>query len=178
MIENLVVEARVIEAKQDSQKATPDGKPLIEYIDGVKVRMANTLVDERGTLCEILNLDWNFEKSPITHVYQFTVRPKVIKGWVVHLEQDDRFFISQGSGKIVLYDDRPESPTYRMINEICLSKENRGLVLIPKFVFHAVQNIGTDDLLCINLPTKAYNHKSPDKFRLPFDTDLIPYKWK
>jgi hypothetical protein len=38
-------------------------------------------------------------------------------------------------------------------------------------------NLGTCDALVLNLPTQAYNYKDPDHWRLPYDTDKIPYKW-
>lgn len=86
-----------------------------------------------------------------------TIRPNHVKGWGVHYEQDDRIFLSQGSVKIVLYDDRPQPPTYRMINEIYMSEYRRGLIIFPHHVYHAIQNIGDKDALLLNMPTKPYN---------------------
>jgi len=101
-----------------------------------------------------------------------------VKGWVVHHEQDDRLFISLGVLKIVLFDGREDSPTYRQIDELILGERNRGLVIIPQGVFHAIQNVGHTDALFFNLPTKPYNHAAPDKYRLPLDTDQIPYRFE
>ena len=95
---------------------------------------------------------------------------------MVHQKQLDRLFISMGFIKIVLYDARIDSPTHRAINEIFLSERNRGLVVIPAGVFHAVQNVGDVDALFINLPTEPYRHENPDKYRLPLDTGEIPYR--
>ncbi len=47
-------------AKQDRQTTTLSGEPIIDLIDGVKIRSASTLADERGTLCEIFNPAWEF----------------------------------------------------------------------------------------------------------------------
>jgi dTDP-4-dehydrorhamnose 3,5-epimerase len=58
-----------------------------------------------------------------------------------------------------------------------MSETNRRLVNIPKFVWHAEQNIGDKDVVVIDLPTEPYNHKNPDKYRLPIDTPLIPYSF-
>jgi dTDP-4-dehydrorhamnose 3,5-epimerase len=147
-------------------------------IDGVVVRLATTLPDERGELCEIFNPAWTVSDAPLVHVYQAIVRPGKVKGWVVHYEQDDRLFISLGTVKIVLFDGREGSPTYRQIDEIVLGERNRGLVIVPRGVFHAIQNVGQSDALFLNLPTKPYNHASPDKYRLPLDTDQIPYRFE
>jgi len=164
--------------KKDPQTVTPDGTLLQPLIDGVRVRMATTQVDERGTLSELYNPAWGFEEAPLVYVYQVSLRPKKIKGWVVHRLQDDRLFISQGTLRVVLYDDRADSPTHRMVNELFLSEWNRGLLRIPRGVYHALQNVGDTDALFINMPTRAYNHADPDKYRLPLDNDLIPFKFK
>ena len=45
---------------------------------------------------------------------------------------------------------------------------------VPKFVWHADHNIGTNDVLVVNFPTEPYDHANPDKYRLPLNTPLIP----
>ena len=168
----------MIEPKKDVQTTTPDGEPILQLIDGVKLRPAVTLSDDRGTLCEILNPSWGLHPAEIVYVYQFTIRPGKIKGWHQHHLHDDRIFISQGTIKVVLYDARTESPTYGMINEIYRSEHERNIMVIPAFVFHAHQNIGNSDALFVSMPTRAYNHADPDVFRLPLDTDQIPYRFE
>ena len=64
-----------------------------------------------------------------------------------------------------------------MVNEIFLGERNRALVVIPTGVFHAVQNVGTTDAVFVNMPTRPYDHANPDKYRLPIDTDEIPYRF-
>jgi dTDP-4-dehydrorhamnose 3,5-epimerase len=167
----------MLQPRRDSQTVTPSGESVAPLIDGVIVRMATTLPDERGELCEVYNPAWELSDAPLVYAYQVIIRPHKVKGWVVHHEQDDRLFVSLGVVKIVLYDDRLNSPTYRQINEICLGERNRGLVVIPRGVYHAIQNIGSSDALFFNLPTRPYDHAHPDKYRLPLDTDLIPYRF-
>lgn len=163
---------------KDKQTVTPEGQSLQELIAGVRVRYATTHPDDRGTLTEVYNPVWDFSDAPLVYVYQVTLRPGKVRGWVVHRLQEDRLFMSQGTFKWVLYDDRSDSPTYKALNVIYLSEHNRGLLLIPRGVYHAVQNVGHTDALFINMPTRAYNHADPDKYRLPLDTDLIPYRFE
>jgi dTDP-4-dehydrorhamnose 3,5-epimerase len=161
--------------EKDRQTVTPDGAPVRELIEDVRVRPANTIPDERGTICEMYNPAWGFTEEPLVYVYQTTIRPGQIKGWVLHLEQDDRLFFSYGHVKVVLYDVRPDSPSHGRINELFFGEQNRALLRIPRGVFHALQNVGQDDCVFVNMPTKPYNHADPDKYRLPLDTDEIPY---
>lgn len=168
----------VKDPKQDVQTVTPDGDPVAPLIDGVLVRHQVTQVDERGTLCEILDGRWDVTDQPIVSVYQFTVRPGKAKGWHVHRLHDDRIFISRGELKVVLYDDRADSPTYGMVNELYRSEQHRSLMVIPRGVFHTHLNVGTQDALLISMPTRAYDHAEPDVFRLPLDTAEIPYRFE
>src|SRR3954453_16418981 len=164
------------EFRTEPATVTPEGERLGELIEGVSVRRAITHTDERGTLCEMFDPRWGFTEEPLVYVYQVTIRPGAVKGWVLHKLQDDRLFFSFGTAKVVLYDDREGSPTRGMINELFFDPHNRGLVRIPIGVIHAVVNVGQDDVLMINMPTQPFNHGQPDKYRLPRDTDAVPYR--
>jgi dTDP-4-dehydrorhamnose 3,5-epimerase len=165
------------EAKKDVQTVTADGRPVAPLIDGVRIQYAVTQTDDRGTLCEILDPTRSVHPAPLVYVYQFTIRPGKVKGWHAHRLHDDRIFISHGTIKVVLYDSRPESPTFRMVNEIYRFEHQRSLMVIPAHVFHAHQNISISDALLVSMPTRAYNHEDPDVYRLPLDTDRIPYRF-
>jgi dTDP-4-dehydrorhamnose 3,5-epimerase len=93
----------------------------------------------------------------------------------VHLEQDDRIYFGAGAAKVVLYDARPPSPTHGLVQELFLGAADGALVRIPAGVFHAVVNVGPSELRYVNMPTRAYRHELPDKYRLPADTSFIPY---
>jgi dTDP-4-dehydrorhamnose 3,5-epimerase len=170
--------ANVSTPKKDVQSVTPEGERISSLIDGVIVRMAVMHPDERGEICEIYNPAWGLTDKPLVYIYQIVIRPGKVKGWQMHHLQDDRLFLSIGAVKVVLYDDRPDSPTYQMINEICLTERNRGLVLIPMGVYHALQNIGDKEAVLVNSPTEPYNHANPDKYRLSLDNDKIPYSFE
>ena len=164
-------------AVKDLPTVTPEGERLGRRIEGAVIRRAVTQTDERGTLCEILNPVWGVHPLPLAYVYQFTIRPGKIKGWHRHELHDDRIFISAGEALVVLYDARPASPTYGLVNEIFRSHLDRDLMVIPAGVYHAHQNVGTTDALFISMPTRAYDHADPDVFRLPVENDVIPYRF-
>jgi dTDP-4-dehydrorhamnose 3,5-epimerase len=163
--------------KQDVQTVTVDGQQIQKLIDGVSIQPSITHLDDRGTLCEIFTPHRAPHPAPVVYVYQFTIRPGKIKGWHAHRLHDDRIFISQGHVKVVLYDSRTDSPTFSMINEIYRSEFSRDLMVIPAFVYHAHQNVGTTDALFISMPSRAYDHQSPDVYRFPIGSDQIPYRF-
>lgn len=164
-------------AVKDRQTVTKEGTSLAPRIEGVLLRRLISHEDDRGAIMEMYRPSWGFHPDPLVYVYQAWVRPKKVKGWIVHKEQDDRIVNCVGTIRIVLFDAREDSSTYQMINQFVLSEKSPSLILFPKGVFHAVENIGQSDALFINMPTKPYNHENPDKFRLPLKNDLIPFEF-
>lgn len=162
---------------KDKQTVTPDGKSMNLLIQGVTFKEIKTQVDDRGTVCEMLDTRWPWSKDPIVFSYFFTIRPGVAKGWGMHKKHEDRYFILSGEVLILLYDDRPNSPTYKMLSKIFLSEHNRRIMNIPIGVWHADHNIGLKDSIMVNFPTICYDHTDPDKYRLPLNNDKIPYKF-
>ena len=170
-------EASVKAATADVQTVNPDGESTLGTIDGLTFRDAVTHTDDRGTVVEMFDPRWNWHPDPLVFVYSFTIRPGIVKGWGLHKRHEDRYFILQGEMEVVLYDVRPDSSTYGQVSKIVLSEHHRRLVNIPKYVWHADHNIGSRDVVVVNFPTIQYDHSAPDKYRLPLDTDLIPYSF-
>jgi dTDP-4-dehydrorhamnose 3,5-epimerase len=159
------------------QTVTPEGERVDALIDGVRLRPSTTHPDERGTVCEIFNPAWGLSDEPLVYVYQITIRPQQVKGFVLHRTYSDRLFFSFGTVKVVLFDDREGSPTRGMLNELHFSDHNRTHLVIPPGVWHAMKNVGLTDAVFVNCPTKPYDHADPDKWTLPKDSDLIPYRF-
>ena len=164
-----------IEPVKDKQLITPAGELTSPRIFGLVVNRRPAVEDARGELVEVFNPAWGLHPDPLVYAYQASIRPGSVKGWVVHEKQDDRIYPVIGVMRWVFFDNRADSQTYKMLNDITVSEHNRALIIIPKGVYHAVKNIGTSDAYFINLPTRPYNHADPDKRRLPVRNDLIPF---
>jgi dTDP-4-dehydrorhamnose 3,5-epimerase len=162
---------------KDLQTVTSQGESTDKLIAGVVFHEVTTHPDERGMLCEIFDPRWGWHPDPLIYCYCFTVRPGMIKGWAYHKKHEDRYFILFGEVEVVLYDDRPDSPTYKLVSKIVLSEFRRRLMNIPIGVWHASRNLGSKDVVGLNFPTMQYDHANPDKYRLPLDTDYIPHKF-
>ncbi len=145
-------------------------------IEGVKIRRLRVIPDERGYLMEMLRSDWE-EYERFGQVYVTAAYPGVVKAWHYHTLQTDHFVCVHGMAKVVLYDRREDSPTYREVNEFFIGERNPCLMKVPPLVVHGFKGIGQDMTLMVNVPTELYNYDEPDEYRLPFDTDEIPYDW-
>ena len=167
-----------IEGMKDPVTVNAQGKSAKKLPYGVTFYESPTHIDDRGSVVELYDPRWKWHQDPLVFVYSFTLRPGKIKGWGVHKKHEDRYFVLQGEMLVVLYDSRPDSPTNGLVSEVVLSEYNRRLMNIPAGIWHANQNIGSKDVTVINFPTIPYDHTDPDKYRLPINTDLIPYKFK
>jgi dTDP-4-dehydrorhamnose 3,5-epimerase len=145
-------------------------------IEGAKLIPLKTICDERGSLMEILRRDApHFEK--FGQAYVTTAYPGVVKGWHYHKVQTDRFCVLAGMMKVVLYDDRDNSPTRGRINEFFLGERQRALLVIPPLVLHGFKCIGVHEAMVLNIPTEPYDHANPDEYRVPPHENDIPYDW-
>jgi len=165
------------QVRQDRQTVNSAGESLQRLPAGVGLRDVPIQIDERGSVREMFDVRWNWSPDPIVFVYVFTVRPGMIKGWGMHKLHEDRYFVLAGEVEVVLYDERPESPTLGLVSKIVLSEYQGRLMNIPAGVWHADRNIGSKDVMVVNFPTIPYDHANPDKYRLPLNTDRIPHKF-
>ena len=145
-------------------------------IDGVSVKRLKVIPDERGRLMEMIRCD-DPEFIKFGQVYMTTAYPGVVKGWHYHQKQTDSLLVVKGMVKLVLYDRREDSPTYREVNEFFLGEHNPMMVQIPNRVLHGFKAIGTEEAIIINLVTEPYNYDEPDEFRIPPHSPEIPYDW-
>ncbi len=172
-----LLETTLAAAKRDAAMVSSAGVPKQSLTEGVVFRPSPTHADARGSVFELFDLRWNWHPDPLVFAYTFTIRPGFVKGWNLHKEHEDRYCVLLGEMELVLFDPRPESTTCGQVCRIVLSERNRGIVNVPRNVWHADHNIGTSDVVVVNFPTMAYDHGNPDKYRLPIDSDLIPYRF-
>jgi len=148
-----------------------------QLIDGVSVRPLRPIPDEPGVgVMEMLRSDWP-EYERFGQMYMTACNPGVVKGWHYHKKQTDHFVCIRGMAKVVLYDGREGSPTKGVINEFFMGERNFSLLKIPPLVYHGFKGISTEEAWIINVPTEMYDYAEPDEYRLPHDTQDIPYDW-
>ncbi len=172
---NSLLDVTLDAAKQDQRTVDDNRRSVAPLLDGMSFYESIRHNDDRGSVTEIYDPRWNWHPDPLVFSYMFTIRPGMVKGWGLHKEHEDRYFVISGELELVLFDPRPESSTYNKICKVYLSGNQPRLVNVPKFVWHADHNIGNSELVVLNFPTIQYDHSKPDKYRLPLDTDLIPY---
>lgn len=126
-------------------------------IEGVKVRPLKKFVDERGWLCELFRHDeWEPDAHPVMSYLSVTL-PGVVRGPHEHEDQSDLFcFIGPSNFKVVMWDNRPSSPTYQTKQVVFAGLDSPQAVFIPPGVVHAYKNVGTETGTVINCPNRLF----------------------
>jgi len=143
-------------------------------IEGVFIHPLKQIADERGKVMHMLRRDdpW-FER--FGEIYFSLAYPGVIKGWHLHKEMTLNYAVIKGMIKLVLYDDRENSPTSGTLQEIFTGEDNYCLITIPPKIWNAFKAIGMDPALVANCATEP--HDTSEIVRLEPFTDKIPYDW-
>ena len=168
-----------LEDFKDDRPWHPDTVPFADVaipdqIAGVRLQRLTTNADGRGDLTVLMS--HLYDDSALTpHIYLVTAAARSVRAWVYHKRQSDRLAYTQGTIRVVLFDLRPASATYRTLNILDVGAANKVLLTIPPFVVHGVQNRADEDAQFINMPTRAYDPASPDKSRLAAGHPGIPY---
>ena len=165
-------------ATKDEQSVTADWTVIQEAIDGARLVEVRNVIANTGHTTEIFRRDWFPDVDvEVDQVFQVTLGAHGVSAWHVHMDTTDRLFVNAGQVKIVLFDARPASPTSGLVNDFRLGDRRPGLVIVPAGVWHGIQNLQAAESRVLNLVDRAYEYQDPDHWRLPADTEQIPYSF-
>jgi len=153
-------------------------------IEGVEIRKLEKFVDDRGFLSEICRSDWEeiIKLAPggrddiLGNLNQVYIVGNWSKGTVrafhKHEKLVDFFVIVRGVAKFILFDDRPDSPTFGILQQIISEAGDLKMITVPSGVFHGWQSLCVETLLVsvANDLYMGYNKKEYlDEHRIPYD---------
>ena len=141
-----------------------------EYITPLK-----QINDERGGVFHIMKKDSkNF--YGFGEAYISKINYDIIKGWKYHKKMKQNFIVVFGRMKLVLYDNRQNSPTKGQINEFELDDSiNYCRVTIPEQIWYSFKCLKKEYCLLLNLANMPHNPK--ESLNLEIDNQVIPYEW-
>jgi dTDP-4-dehydrorhamnose 3,5-epimerase len=149
----------------------------MEAIDGVRIVRLKRVVNARGHLTEVQRKD-DEHYVGFGQAYVTCTLPGVTKAWYRHHQQIDQIALISGAATVVLFDDRPDSPSAGQTVQCALSDESPALVQIPPGVWHGFRAGGPAPLYLLHLNSIAQDAGDPDEDRLPPDSTAIPYVWR
>lgn len=149
-------------------------------IEGVIWKPLKKYPDPRGWLCELFRIDEIPEEFRPVMAYISVSHANISRGPHEHVEQADFFcFIGPSDFKVYLWDNRPQSPTYRRREVRTVGESDPAALIIPPHVVHAYRNVGGVPGVVFNCPNQLYKgqgRKEPvDEIRHEEDKNS-PYK--
>ena len=126
-------------------------------IEDASVRPLKKFVDERGWLSELWRTDQLGDAPRPVMTYVSCTEPGVTRGPHEHVDQTDYFcFLGPGNFKVVLWDNRPSSPTYQVMQSFVVGQDSPAVVVIPPGIVHAYKNVSHIPGVVINCPDQLY----------------------
>ena len=144
-------------------------------INGVQIIPLKQIPDERGKIMHMLRCDAPHYKS-FGEIYFSCVHPGVVKAWHIHTKMVLNYAVPVGNIKLVLFDEREDSPTKGEIQEIFLGPENYCLVVIPPMIWNGFKGVGTQTAVVANCSTIP--HDPNEISRLDPKDPRINYDWE
>ncbi|MHA6286998.1 dTDP-4-dehydrorhamnose 3,5-epimerase family protein [Maricaulis sp. CAU 1757] len=135
------------------------------------------ILTRSGVTTEHYRIDWEVSGRAIHHIISVRYLPRKVSAWHCHEHQVDHFSVINGQFRVVLFDGRPDSPTKGTVEQVRLSDLRPLVLVVPPGVWHGVENLCHTDGLAINFFDRPYDYENPDEWRLPQDTDQIPFSF-
>lgn len=143
-------------------------------IHDVRITPLRRIADERGAVFHMLREDAPvFER--FGEIYFSLIYPGVVKGWHIHKRMTLNYAVPVGMVKLVCYDDREQSPTRGVVQEVHVGELNYALVTIPPLIWNGFKGEGDQPALVANCATAPHDPDEIDRLD-PF-TNEIPYDW-
>ena len=147
-------------------------------ISGVVVRDLRRFNDDRGWLAELFRHDELDQEYYPAMTYISATAPGVTRGPHEHVDQADLFcFLGPSNFQIRVWDNRPDSNTFRQVMTLDVGADNPKSVLVPKGVVHAYRNTGDVEGIVINCPNRLYagagKREAVDEIRHEDDPDTV-----
>ena len=143
-------------------------------IDGVKIIPLKQINDERGKIMHMLKAtDKHF--TQFGEIYFSCAWPGTIKAWHIHKSMTLNNAVISGRAKLVLYDNRNNSPTQGELMELFIGEDNYSLVQIPPGISNGYKAFGDKLVILANCASEPHD-PGEISYIDPFNND-IPYEW-
>lgn len=144
-------------------------------IHDVKYTKLKQIVDNRGAVFHYLkSIDDSYKG--FAEAYFSKINYDFVKGWKLHKKTQQNLCVPYGVVKIVLYDERTDSKSYGIIQEIILDdNENYHLLSIPPQIWYSFKALSSPFAVLSNIIN--HQHDPMESENKDLDNNSIPYDW-
>ena len=144
-------------------------------IHDVIITPLKILSDDRGKVMHMLRRDDDIF-SKFGEIYFSTIFKDKIKAWHLHKESTLNYTCVKGSVKLALFDDRADSKSKGVLQEIEMNLDNYSLITIPKNIWNGFKGTGEGESIIANCLTLPHNER--EMVRIDPHSKKINYSWK
>tara|TARA_B100001559_G_C16070859_1_gene425715 strand:- start:40 stop:495 length:456 start_codon:yes stop_codon:yes gene_type:complete len=144
-------------------------------IKGVMIVKLNQIVDSKGSVLHMIKSS-SPEFKNFGECYISEINFNTIKGWKLHSKQTQNISVPSGKIKMVLYDYRKESPSFKNLIEINLGRpDNYNRITIPPGVIYGFKCLTSPNALIVNCTDIEHDPKESITFSL--EDCKVPFLW-
>lgn len=144
-------------------------------IPGVLIRPLLIIETSGGPVLRMIRKEQDFCPA-LGEVYFSQINPGFIKAWKRHKMQIQNFAVPWGLIKIVLFDDRPESPSCGKQISIVLGRpDHYSLLTIPPMIWYGFQSLNCQPALICNMANMP--HDPGESESVSITDKKAPCKW-
>jgi len=147
---------------------------IAREISGVRILPLAQFRDERGAVRHMLKRSDEHFRG-FGEIYFSTVVRGAVKAWKNHSRATVSYACVFGLLRMVLYDERAESPTRGIVSEVLIGPDSYHLVVVPPGIWNGFQGLTDPEAVLASCPTEPVD---PAEFaRLEPHSHRIPYQW-
>lgn len=143
-------------------------------IKDVVITELNIIEDNRGKVMHMMRNDSKIFKN-FGEIYFSTIYKDAIKAWHLHEEATLNYVCIKGRVKLVLYDDRFDSKTNSIYEEVILTPKKYFLITIPPKIWNGFKGLDDGESIIANCLDLPHNEKEMVR-KDPFNS-YFKYKW-
>jgi dTDP-4-dehydrorhamnose 3,5-epimerase len=133
-------------------------KPTIE---GIIVTPLNRISVPEGNVFHAMKRnDPGF--SGFGEAYFSSIAKGAIKGWKRHKKMSLNLVVPVGAVRFVMFDDRDDSASYGIYQEVVLSKENYCRLTVPPMIWMGFQCVDEKTSIVLNIANIPHSQKEQD----------------
>jgi dTDP-4-dehydrorhamnose 3,5-epimerase len=106
--------------------------------------------------------------------YFSTIEYKAIKGWKRHRDMTLNLVVPRGAIRFVIYDDRSDSLSHGVFQEVTLSQQHYCRLTVPPNLWMGFQGASVQSSLLLNIANLEHHPEETDRAEL----DQIKFRWE
>jgi dTDP-4-dehydrorhamnose 3,5-epimerase len=141
-------------------------------IDGISLTTLKRIPNEKGDILHALKQSENSFTS-FGEAYFSIANYQAVKGWKMHTKMTLNLIVPIGAIRFVIFDNRSDSSTHGIYNQVVLSADNYSRLTIQPGLWVAFQGVGKNENMLLNIA--SIEHDPAESINSPLEA--FEFNW-